>query len=105
MKTSTKIGLGFSVAAIAGVYVATSLSEKFIDKMEQELTRHKAKKIVREKFSDNEKLLAMVDDLSGDELESIEKVVKDLKNSKEKINDYGKKVKNSIQSVKNELSE
>ena len=31
MKTSTKIGVGFSVAAVAGIFTAVTFSEKIIE--------------------------------------------------------------------------
>ena len=64
MKTSTKIGIGFSIATIAGVYAAVTFSEKIIEKFEHEATRYKTKKIVNEKFGGNDKLLDVVEDLS-----------------------------------------
>lgn len=105
MKTSTKIGVGFSIATVAGIYAAVTLSEKIIDKIEHEATRYKTKKVVNEKFGGNEKLLDVVNGLSDNELESINQVVKEIKNSREKINNYGEKAKSSAQALKNNLSE
>ncbi|MDT2832312.1 hypothetical protein P7H62_07225 [Vagococcus carniphilus] len=96
MKTSTKIGVGFSVAAVAGIFTAVTFSEKIIEKLEHETTRYKTKKMVNEKFGGNEKLLNMVEDLSDKELDSIGQVVKEIKGTRKKVNDFGEKVKNSV---------
>ncbi|MGM0241212.1 hypothetical protein [Enterococcus sp. AZ103] len=93
MKTSTKIGLG--VLTIAGTYATINCSEKILGKFEREVTRYKTKKVVKEKFNGNEKLLNIVDDLSDNELNSLNQIVKNIKISREKINDMGKKIKDS----------
>ncbi len=97
MKTSTKIGIGFSIATIAGVYATVTFSEKIIEKLERETTRFKTKKIVNEKFGGNDKLLSIVDDLSDKELDSIDQVVTEIKDSRKKISDFGEKVKSSTE--------
>ena len=103
MKTSTKIGLGLSIATVAGVYAAVSLSEKIIEKLERDRTRCKTKKIVNEKFNGNEKLLDVVDNLSDSELDTIDKVVKEIKNGREKVSDFGDKIKSSTERIFEEL--
>ncbi|MFI3804209.1 hypothetical protein [Vagococcus fluvialis] len=98
MKTSTKIGIGFSIATIAGVYAAVTFSEKIIEKFEHEATRYKTKKIVNEKFGGNDKLLDVVEDLSDSELEVIGQVVTEIKDGRKKINNLGEKIKSSTES-------
>lgn len=98
MKTSTKIGIGFSIATIAGVYAAVTFSEKIIEKFEHEATRYKTKKIVNEKFGGNDKLLDVVDDLSDSELDAIGQVVTEIKDGRKKINNLGEKIKSSTES-------
>ena len=88
-----KIGLG--VLTIAGTYATINWLEKILNKVERELTRYKTKKVVKEKFNGNEKLLNIVDDLSDNELNSLNQIVKNVKISREKINDMGKKIKDS----------
>lgn len=95
MKTSTKIGIGFSIATIAGIYATVTFSEKIIKKLEHEATRCKTKRVVNEKFDGNEKLLTIVDNLSDNELDSIDQVVTEIKHSRKKISDFGDKIKNS----------
>ena len=99
MKTSTKIGIGFSVATIAGVYATVVFSEKIIEKLEHEATRYKTKKVVNEKFGGNEKLLNIVDDLSDNELDSIGQVVTEIKDSRKKINNFGEKIKSKAENI------
>lgn len=84
MRTSTKIGLGLSIATVAGVYVAVSLSEKIIKKVEHAATRYKAKTIVNDKFNGNEELLDVVEDLSDKQLDTVDKIFKEVKNGKDK---------------------
>lgn len=95
MKTSTKIGIGFSIATVAGIYATVTFSEKIIKKLEHEATRCKTKKVVNEKFGGNEKLLDVVENLSDNELDSIDKVVKDIKHNRRKLSDLGEKIKSS----------
>ena len=83
MKTSTKIGIGFSIATIAGVYAAVTFSEKIIEKFEHEVTRCKTKKVV--------------DDLSDKELDSINQVVTEIKDGRQKINHLGDKIKTTTE--------
>ena len=99
MKTSTKIGIGFSVATIAGVYAAVTFSEKIMEKIEHETTRYKTKKIVNDKFGGNEKLLNIVEDLSDKELDSISLVAKEIKENRNKISSLGEKVKNNTEKL------
>lgn len=99
MKTSTKIGIGFSVATIAGVYAAVTFSEKIMEKIEHEATRYKTKKIVNDKFGGNEKLLDIVEDLSDKELDSISLVAKEIKESRNKVSDFGEKVKSNAEKL------
>ncbi|MBO0475538.1 hypothetical protein DOK76_00565 [Vagococcus sp. DIV0080] len=103
MKTSTKIGLGLSIATVAGVYVAVSLSEKVIKKVEHGRTRCKAKQMVNEKFNGNEKLLDVVDNLSDSELDSIGQVVKEIKDGREKVSTLGEKIKSNTEKFLEEL--
>lgn len=104
MKTSTKIGIGFSIATIAGVYAAVTFSEKIIEKFEHEATRYKTKKIVNEKFGGNEKLLSIVEDLSDSELDSIGQVVTEIKDGRKKINNLGEKIKSSTENFLDNLN-
>lgn len=93
MRTCTKTGLG--VLTIAGTYATINCSENILNKVEREVTRYKTKKVVKDKFNGNEKLLNIVDDLSDCELDSLNQIVKSVKTSREKIKDMGKKIKDS----------
>ncbi len=103
MKTSTKIGLGLSIATVAGIYAAVSLSEKVIEKLEHETTRYKTKKVVNQKFNGNEKLLDIVDNLSDSELDSLGQIAKDVKNGREKVSGLGEKIKKSTEKFLEDL--
>lgn len=101
METTKKISIGLGIAAIASVSVAVLASEKIAKKIYHVSNRCKAKKLVNDKFNGNEKLLSIVDDLSDDELDSILNVLAKVKDSREKIADYGESVKDSAENVKN----
>ena len=103
MKASTKMGIGLSVAAVASVSVAVIASEKIIKKVAHVSNRYKMKKFVNDKFDGNEKLLTIVDDLSDDELDSVMNVLGKVKDSRKKIAEYGEKVKDNTESVKDRL--
>ena len=90
MKASTKIGIGLSIAAVASVSVAVSHVSN----------RYKVKKFVDDKFDGNQKLLSIVDDLSDDELDSVLNVVDRVKDGGSKLAEYGEKVKDNTDSLK-----
>lgn len=85
MKISTKLGIGLSVAAVAGIYATLNYSEEILEKLEREKTRYKTKKIVKNKFSGNETLLNLADNLSDDQLETIIHIAKKFNQAKEML--------------------
>ena len=91
MKASTKIGIGLSIAAVASVSVAVIASEKIIKKVSHVSNRYKVKKFVDDKFDGNQKLLSIVDDLN---------VVDRVKDGGSKLAEYGEKVKDNTDSLK-----
>lgn len=103
MKTSTKIGLGLGVMAVAGVAVTVVASEKIIKKVSHLSNRCKAKRFVNEKFAGNEKMLTIVDDLSDDELDSVMNILGKVKDSRKKISEYGESLKGSTDNAKGRL--
>lgn len=76
MKTSSKVTIGLSIAAIAGITTAVVVSDKVFNKVRFACNRHKVKKFVDDKFNGNEKLLDVVDGLSDNELDSLLGVMK-----------------------------
>jgi len=100
MKTGTKIGIGLSIATIAGVSVAVMASEKIIKKVYHVTNRCKAKKFVNDKFGGNEKLLNIVDDLSDEELDSMMNVLNKVKDGRKKITSYGENLKDETENLK-----
>ncbi|MFK4565889.1 hypothetical protein [Enterococcus sp. UD-01] len=103
MKTSTKISLGLSIAAVAGVTATVMASEKIVKKVYHMTNRHKVKKFVNDKFSGNEKLLTIVDDLSDDELDTVMNVLSKVKDGRKKLSSYGESLKNNGESMKDRL--
>ncbi|MGY3765989.1 hypothetical protein ACWOAH_05465 [Vagococcus vulneris] len=96
MKTITKVGIGFGVAAVAGVYAAVTLSEKIVEKLEHETTRYKTKEIVNNKLNGNKKLLDIVDNLSDSELDYISNISKDMKNARKKSRELKEKINDKV---------
>lgn len=103
MKTSTKLTIGLSVAAVASVSVAVVASGKIIETVKHASTRCKLKKFVNEKFNGNVKLLDIVDNLSNEELDSILNIISKIKDGKQKISVYGENVKDSTDDLKDRL--
>ncbi|WP_086347257.1 hypothetical protein [Candidatus Enterococcus clewellii] len=100
MKTSTKITVGLSIAAVAGVVVAVTASEKIVKKVSHLSNRCKAKKIVHDKFGGNDKIMEVVDHLSDNELDSVLNLLDKVKEGREKASDYSEKAKDSADNVK-----
>lgn len=105
MKTGTKIGISLGVASIAGITAAVVASDKIIEKLQHESTRYKTKKIVNEKLGGNEKILDLVDDLSDNELDSIEHVLREVKSGRNKLASYSESVKNTTENLKDRFSD
>ncbi|MGX7350650.1 hypothetical protein [Enterococcus canis] len=103
MKTSTKITIGLSVAAVASVSVAVMASGKIIEKAKHLATRRKIKRFVDDKFNGNEKLLDMVDRLSDDDLDSIVGILGKIKDGRKKISVYGDNLKDTTEDLKGRL--
>lgn len=101
MKTSKKLSIGLGLTAIASISVAVVASEKIIEKISHVANRCKVKKIVNDTFNGNEKLLTIVDDLSDDELASILNVLEKVKDSRERMTEYGDSVKDNAENLKN----
>ncbi|MGC6767582.1 hypothetical protein [Enterococcus sp. LJL51] len=103
MKASTKITVGLSIAAVAGVVVAVTASEKIIKKIGHVSNRCKAKKIVQEKLGGNDKIMSMVDHLSDEDLDAVLSVLDKVKEGREKASDYGDKVKENAEGMKDKI--
>lgn len=73
---------------------------KIIKKVSHVSNRYKVKKFVDDKFDGNQKLLSIVDDLSDDELDSVLNVVDRVKDGGSKLAEYGEKVKDNTDSLK-----
>ena len=104
MKTSSKVTIGLSIAAIAGITTAVVVSDKVFNKVRFACNRHKVKKFVDDKFNGNEKLLDVVDGLSDNELDSLLGVMKKVNEGRNKISVYGDNIKDSTEHVKYKLT-
>ncbi|WP_217956271.1 hypothetical protein [Enterococcus gallinarum] len=108
MKTSTKVTIGLSIAAIAGISTAVVVSDKVVNKVVNKVrfacNRHKVKKFVDDKFNGNEKLLGVVDDLTDKDLDALLGVMKKVKDSRHKVSVYGDNVKDATENVKDKLT-
>lgn len=103
MKTTTKVTIGLSVAAIAGISVAVLLSDKVIRKMNYAANRCRARKFVERKFHGNKKVMDIVDSLSDEDLQSVVDIAGKVKKGTDKVKDYGDSVKDSTSELKKKL--
>lgn len=105
MKTSTKLTIGLSIAAVAGVASAVIVSDKVYSKVRHACNRRKIKKFVNDKLGGNEKLLGVVENLSDTDIDSLLSVVDKVKEGKDKISVYGNSVKEATDNAKDKLTE
>lgn len=99
MKTSTKVTIGLSVAAIAGIATAAVVSEKVFKKVTSMSNRRKVKRFVDDKFNGNEALLNVVDKLEDKDIDSLMKAANKVSDGRDKVVDYGHSVKDKIDGV------
>jgi lipopolysaccharide export LptBFGC system permease protein LptF len=104
MKTSTKVTIGLSVAAIAGIATAAVVSEIVISKVHSMSNRRKVKRFVDDKFNGNETLLGFVDNLEDKDIDSFMKVAKKVNNGRDQIVEYGHNVKDATENVKDKIT-
>lgn len=104
MRTSTKVTVGLSIAAIAGIATAVVISDKVFDKVRYASGRHKLKKFVDDKFSGNEKLLDVVDHLTDRDLDLLMQGMKKVKAGHHQVSVYGDNVQDATDNVKSKLA-
>lgn len=103
MKTSTKVTIGLSVAAVAGIATAAIVSEKVVKKVTSISNRRKVKRFVNDKFHGNETLLGFVDNLEDKDIDSFMKVAKKVSNGRDQIAEYGSNVKCATTNAKDKF--
>lgn len=103
MKTSTKITIGLSIAAVAGIASVAIASDKLAELVRHKKDRRQVRKFVDDKFNGNEKLLSVVDNLSDDDIDSLMSVMRKLKSGKEQISVYGDSLKDTTNDLKNKF--
>lgn len=103
MKTSMKIKIGLSIAAVATITTAVIASEKLIEKGKHAANRHKVKRFIGDKFDGNDKLLDIVDHLSDEDLDSVFKIMDKIKQGRKQITVYGTSLKDSTEDLKDKL--
>ncbi|MFV0559060.1 MAG: hypothetical protein ACK5MW_10605 [Enterococcus sp.] len=103
MKTSTKVSIGLSVAAVAGITTLAIVSDSLVSKMKYSNERRKIKRFVEEKFDGNEKLLDVIDSLTNQDLDSLMHLMDKIKDGKKQISVYGNSVKDSTDDLKKKL--
>ncbi len=103
MKTSTKVTVGLSLTAIAGITTAVVISDLVIDKVLQLSNRRKVKNFVKVKFKGNDTLLDLVDHLDDKEIAAIIRAGKKLSESRDKIVDYGENIKDATRLTKDKV--
>lgn len=103
MKTSTKVTIGLSIAAIAGIATAAVVSEKVVKKITSMSNRRKVKRFVDDKFNGNETLLGFVDNLEDKDIDSFMSVAKKVNDGRDQIAEYGNNVKDATCNVKDKI--
>lgn len=103
MKTSTKVAIGISVAAVATITTGAILSGKVLEKIGHVKKRRQIKGFVEDYLGGNDKILNIVDDLSEKDVDHIIDIVDKVKDGKKQISVYGDRMKNTTQDVKNRL--
>ncbi|MBO1123688.1 hypothetical protein FQS88_17720 [Enterococcus casseliflavus] len=73
MNKAKKVTLGLS---LVGLTTGLVVSKKIINKIHDVSDRHKIKKVVKNNFDGNEKLLDVVDHLSEDEISTVARIIK-----------------------------
>lgn len=73
MNKAKKVTLGLS---LVGLTTGLVVSKKMINKINGVSDRHKIKKVVKNNFDGNEKLLDVVDHLSEDEISTVARIIK-----------------------------
>lgn len=103
MKTSTKIAIGLSVAATAGVVTAVYVSDKVITKVRYIANRKKVEHFVDNKFNGNETLLNFVDHLDDKDIDSFMKLAKKVSAGRDQVAEYGNNFKDATVNVKDKI--
>lgn len=105
MKTSTKVTVGLSIAAVAGVATTVIISDKVIKKVLQLSNRKKVKNFVKVKLKGNEKLLNVVDHLNDEEIEHLIRTGEKIGKGYERFANYSGNVKETTGHTKDKVSE
>ena len=105
MKTSTKVTVGFSVAAIAGIATTVIVTDQVVKKVLQLSNRRKVKNFVKVKLKGNEKLLDLVDHLDDDDISNLIKTGEKIGKSYDRVTHYGENVKENTVQAKEKLTD
>lgn len=104
MKSSTKITVGLSIAAVAGIATTVLVSEKVIRKALELSNRRKVKNFIKVKFKGNEKLLDMVDQLDDKEIETLVKAGKKVSQGFDRVSSYGESIADATHDTKEKVT-
>lgn len=103
MRTSTKVTIGLSIAAVASIATAVIVSDKVVDKVKHTKDRYQVKKFVDDKLDGNEKVMNVVDNLSDDDLDSLMGIMNKIKDNRNQISVYGENLKDTTEILKEKL--
>ena len=104
MKSSTKITVGLSIAAVAGIATTVLVSEKVIRKALEMSNRRKVKHFIKVKLKGNEKLLDLVDHLDDKEIETLVNAGKKMTQGFERVSSYGETVADATHDTKEKVT-
>ncbi|MGM0214905.1 hypothetical protein [Enterococcus sp. AZ109] len=103
MKRTTKIKIGVSVIAVAGVATAVIASGKILEKARHASNRHKVKKFVNDKFDGSDKIMSIVDKLSDEDLDNLMNILGKIKDGKKRVSVYGDSIKETTDDLKDKI--
>lgn len=105
MKTSTKVTVGLSIAAVAGIATTVIVSDQVVKKILQLSNRRKVKNFVKIKLKGNDKLLDLVDHLDDEEISNLIQTGKKISESYDRVLHYGENAKESTAQAKDKLTD
>lgn len=100
MKTATKVSLGLSIAAVAGITTAVMVSDKVWKKCKQRSNHRKVEGYVVDHLNGNKTLLDSVDRLEAKKIENLLAMANKVTDDCDKIVQFEKKVTSKRNRIK-----
>lgn len=104
MKSSTKVTVGLSIAAVAGIATTVIVTEKVIRKALEMSNRRKVKNFIKVKLKGNDKLLDIVDNLDDKDIATLVTAGKKMSQGFERVSAYGENVADATHETKEKVT-